>query len=271
MKQLDMPIVRDTFAERPQRHGRNRNPIRVVAFVSMIWILSDGAVSEPARQTAEVVSQDSNSTKEGKSVDPDINKSWKSPDIEPLIGRLEREDREIFQHREELAKLLELRPGMNVADVGSGSGFMTMIFARQVAPDGRVFAVDINPSLLERISRMAYEQGLKNIETVVCPEDSVPLAPESMDMVFVCDTYHHFEHPESSMRSIFRALKAKGRLVLVDFRRIPGVISERLLEHVRAGQKVFEEEISKAGFELIRELEAPFLEQNYVLQFRKRP
>lgn len=206
-----------------------------------------------------------------QSVKPGINTQWKSRDVDPLIQTLESESREIYREREKLAALVSLKPKMDVADVGAGSGFMVELFAKQVGPQGKVYAVDINPALLGRIARRVQEAGLTNVRTVVTSEVAVDLPRNSVDVVFVCDTYHHFEYPKSSLRGIRSALRKNGELVVVEFRRVPGHSPEWLLNHVRADQETFTQEIAKAGFRLVREEEAPFLTENYVLRFRKRP
>ena len=205
-----------------------------------------------------------------KSVKPGINETWKSRNVEPLVNTLESESREIYTERAKLADVVGLRPGAAVADVGAGSGFMAEEFARRVGASGKVFAVDINPTLLERIAKRAKEQNLSQIQTVVTREDSVDLAAASVDLVFVCDTYHHFEYPQKSLAGIHRALRPGGDLIIVEFQREPGQSEGWVLEHVRAGQQDFTREIEAAGFALVRVEPAPFLHQNYVLRFRKK-
>jgi SAM-dependent methyltransferase len=204
-----------------------------------------------------------------QSVKPGINDSWRSENIGPLIGRLETESREIYTQRFALAALVGAPRGSVVADIGAGSGFMTNIFSRQVGPDGKVYAVDINPALMEFVAAGAEEEGLTNIETVVCTDKSAELPAESVDIVFICDTYHHFEFPKNTMTSIREALRPGGQVVVVDFHRIPGTSREWILQHVRAGEEVFTREILDAGFELVNDHDVPFLEENYVLRFRK--
>lgn len=204
-----------------------------------------------------------------QSVKPGINERWKSPEIESLVESLESESREIYVNRELLAAVAAPRPGSAVADVGAGSGFMSEQFARIVGPSGMVYAVDINPVMMEHVARKAAEKGLVNIETVVCTDTSVNLPPSSVDMVFICDTYHHFEYPVRTMRTIHRALRPGGEIVLVDFTRDSAASGEWIMDHVRAGQGVFIEEITAAGFELIEVHDVPFLRENYVLRFRK--
>jgi predicted methyltransferase len=205
------------------------------------------------------------------SAKPGINDTWKTDKIEPLVQMLESESREIFHEREHLAGIVGVRPGSAVADVGAGSGFMTLLFAKQVGPSGRIFAVDINQTLLDSILARAKKEGISNIQPIVAKDDSAELAPNSVDLVFICDTYHHFEFPESTMRSIHRALRPGGQLVIVDFKRIPGVTAERMLEHVRAGEDVFTREITSFGFELTNVHAPPWLKENYILRFRRIP
>ena len=204
-----------------------------------------------------------------ESVKPGINDSWKGDDINPLVGRLESESREIFTRRRLLGAVVGPPVGASIADVGAGSGFMTHLFSRLVGPEGRVYAVDINESLLGHIADGARERGLDNIETVLGTEKSVELPEASVDVVFICDTYHHFEYPRNSMASIHRALRPGGQLLLVDFERIPGVSRDWLLDHVRAGKEVFRAEIEAAGFRLVAEHDLEELEENYCLRFER--
>ena len=206
-----------------------------------------------------------------QSVKPGINDSWRSGRVASLVGRLESESREVWTERARIVEVVGARPGMVVADIGSGSGFLTELLARAVGPTGKVHALDINPRLLANIDTRARAAGLGNIETMHTPEASTPLAPGSVDLVFMCDAYHHLEFPRSTMRSIFAALRPGGELVLVDLERIPGTTSPSMLEHVRAGKEVFLGELIGDGFELVTEHEVPELEENYVLRLRKPP
>jgi SAM-dependent methyltransferase len=205
-----------------------------------------------------------------KSVKPGINETWKSNEIQPLVNTLEAESREIYTQRSALADLVALRPGMAVADIGAGSGFMVEEFARRVGAAGKVYAVDINGKLLERIAANAKQHNLPQIQIVLTHEDSVDLPDGTVDLVFVCDTYHHFEYPQKSLAGIHRALRTGGELIIVEFHREPGQSPGWILEHVRAGQAEFTREIEAAGFTLVRVEAAPFLSQNYVLRFRKK-
>ncbi|HVX59897.1 MAG TPA: methyltransferase domain-containing protein [Pirellulales bacterium] len=203
-----------------------------------------------------------------KSVNPGINKSFEDPDLPEFIGRFEKEGRDAFDHREEIVAALGLKPGMAVADVGAGTGLFTRLFAPLVGDRGKVYAVDISDKFAGHIKQVAREQKLTNIVGVVCKPDSVELPPQSVDLAFICDAYHHFEFPTKTMRSIHKALKPKGQVVLIDFRRIKGVSRDWILGHVRAGQEVFSQEIIDAGFKQIDEKE-DLLKESYFVRFEK--
>ncbi len=208
-------------------------------------------------------------TAQEESVKPGINESWKSEQIDPLIGRLESESREIYTHRKELADLVAPKPGQAIADIGAGSGFMVLIFADMVGEKGHVFAVDINSTMMERVDELAKKQGLPQLKTVVCTDKSTELKPNSVDLVFVCDTYHHFEYPHTVLASIHQALKPGGQMIVVDFKRVEGESPSWILDHVRAGQDVFTKEIEESGFKLVKEHQPSFLKENYFLRFSK--
>jgi predicted methyltransferase len=202
-----------------------------------------------------------------ESVRPGINKPYENPDVNESVKRFECGSREIYSKRQEIVAACRLKPGMAVADVGAGTGLFTRLFAVEVGPQGRVYAVDIARKFIEHIEKTSKELGLKQVAGIVCTPTSTELPPDSVDLVLICDTYHHFEYPRKTMASIHRALRAGGQLILVDYRRIEGKSPERLLKHVRAGQEVFTKEIEAAGFKVVDQ--ADFLEENYLLRFGK--
>ena len=202
-----------------------------------------------------------------KSVRPGINKPFEDPDVKEFVGKFETESREIYAERKEILEKCRLKEGMAVADVGAGTGLFTRLFAEAVGKEGRVYAVDIAPKFIEHIEKTCKEAGLKNVKGVVCKPDSVGLEDGSVDLVFICDTYHHFEFPNKTMASIHKALRPGGQVVLIDFHRIEGKSTDWVLGHVRAGQEVFVKEIESAGFKAAGE--EKFLKENYFVRFEK--
>lgn len=202
-----------------------------------------------------------------KSVNPGINDSFQDPAPQTFVERFEKEGREVYDHRETIVQKLGLKPGMTVADVGAGTGLFTRLMAPLVGPEGKVYAVDIAKTFVDHTVMSSHARGWKHVEGVVCAPDDVRLPEASVDVVFLCDTYHHFEFPLKTNQSILRALKPGGTLVLVDFERIEGVSSDWIMGHVRAPKEVFRKEIEEAGFAFVDELD--LFKENYFIRFRK--
>ncbi len=201
------------------------------------------------------------------SVNPGINAHYQRPDYSGWVNVFEREGREVFDHREEIVAALGLRTGMTVADIGAGTGLFTRLMAPEVAPGGRVIAVDISEVFVENTLRRARAEGLANIEGVVNTPVDVTLPEGSIDLAFVCDTYHHFEYPQRMLHSIHRALQSGGELVVIDYERLPGTSSPWLMGHMRASKDVVIREIEQQGFRLLEQWK--FHPQKYFLRFAR--
>jgi predicted methyltransferase len=202
-----------------------------------------------------------------ESVRPGINAPFEHPIFQEWVERFEHEGREVYDKREQIVEATGVQPGMVVADIGAGTGLFTRLFASKVNSTGMVIAVDISKTFVENILRTTREKNLKNVQGVVGTPTDPMLARESVDLAFVCDTYHHFEYPQSMLASIHRALKPNGTLVIVDFERIEGASSSWILGHVRADKQTVIAEVEAAGFKLIED--RPLLKDNYFLRFIK--
>lgn len=203
-----------------------------------------------------------------KSVRPGINDSFRDPKVSEFQEKFEIESREVFAKRKEIVDVCKVIPGMTVADIGAGTGVFTRLFSEAVGPKGYVFAVDIAPNFLEHINSTNREAGQKNVQTVQCTPDSTQLEPATVDVAYICDTYHHFEFPLKTMSSLHAALKPGGRVFLVDFERVEGESTEWTMKHVRAGQEVFEAEILSCGFKKVRQ-HTNLLKENYFIEFER--
>jgi ubiquinone/menaquinone biosynthesis C-methylase UbiE len=112
---------------------------------------------------------------------------------------------------------LEIGPGQRIVDLGTGTGVFARPFARAVAGDGIVYAVDVNRELLEHVDNTARKQGIGNIRTVLAAADD-PRIPEPVDLIFICDTLHHISNRDAYLTTLRRYLNPGGRVAVIDFR-----------------------------------------------------
>jgi predicted methyltransferase len=208
---------------------------------------------------------------EETSVRPGVNEKYLDPDldVDHWVEIFEGESREIFQSRQAIVDALGLEPGMRAADIGAGTGLFLGPFAKAVGPEGRVYANEISPRFVLHLRSRAAKEGLTQVEVVKGDAHSTGLAEATVDLVFVCDVYHHFEYPKSMLADLHRALRPGGHLVLIEFERMPGKSREWIVEHVRAGKAAVTAEINASGFVLEEEVEIEGLRENYMLRFRR--
>jgi len=133
------------------------------------------------------------------------------------IEWLERNDREETEKPRVVIDALGLKPDDVVADIGAGSGYFTFRIAPLV-PRGRVYAVEIGPEMLDFLEQKKKELGLNNVIVQPGQIENAGLARGSIDIAFMVDAYHEFSHPREMMKSIVRALKPGGRVMLVEYR-----------------------------------------------------
>jgi predicted methyltransferase len=117
----------------------------------------------------------------------------------------------------ELVKLLELKPGMTIADLGAGFGAWTVTFGKWLGPNGHVYANDIGEKQLAFLREYAKKEGLTNVTVIAGAERSTNLPAGCCDAVLIRDAYHHLTQPNDILRSVIAALKPGGRLAVIDF------------------------------------------------------
>jgi len=200
------------------------------------------------------------------SVKPGINESFEDPDVAGFVERFENEDREIYVFREQIVEELHLESDWHVADIGAGTGFLTRMIAAKV-PQGRVFAVDIAEKFLTHIEKTSREADLNNVETVLGAERESNLAPESLDLAFVCDSFHHFEYPKDYARNLHKVLKPNGLLVIVDFIKEEGS-RQWVIDHVHFDRDQVIALLEEMGFDYVGE--ATFMDEQYMIKLRKK-
>ncbi|MCG3199766.1 MAG: Ubiquinone/menaquinone biosynthesis C-methyltransferase UbiE [bacterium] len=162
---------------------------------------------------------------------------------------LVREARDREEDCKTLLRVLDLKPGMTVCDLGCGNGFYTLRVAKAVGPGGKVYAVDIQPEMLDLLAERAEIENITHfvpiLGTVVDPK-----VPENeFDLILLIDVYHEFSHPEHMLRAIRRSLKPNGRLAQVEFRaEDPNVPIKP--EHKMSKEQILKE-LNPNGFKLV--------------------
>ncbi len=202
--------------------------------------------------------------------DPDgIGRLYLGREIAKVIGHegaywLERPDRELEERPQQLLEALQLPPDSVVADIGAGSGYISARLAR-ILPLGKVYAVDIQPEMVQLLQNRQRRQWLPNLQPVLGSDTEVNLAEESLDLVLMVDAYHEFAYPREMLDSIFAALKPGGQVVLAEYRaENPFVPIKRL--HKMTERQV-KRELKAAGFTWEKADER--LPQQHLLFFRK--
>jgi len=166
---------------------------------------------------------------------------------------LVRESRQREEDCRTMLKALEVKPGQTVCDMGCGNGFYTLQLARLVGPRGLVYAVDIQPEMLQMLAHNAAEAGLTNIRPVLGTPIDPRLPVAAIDMMLCVDVYHEFSHPEAMLAKIRESLAPNGQLVLVEFRGEDAEVPIKPL-HKMTKQQV-RTELEPAGFEMVREFD----------------
>jgi precorrin-6B methylase 2 len=200
-----------------------------------------------------------------------IGKRYMGRDIAGVMGWqgaawLEREERERDERTDLLVTALQLKPGMVVADIGAGTGYLARRMAAAVMPGGKVLAVDVQPEMVGLLQSMVRRTGLTQIEPSLGTEVDVKLPPSCVDLAIMVDVYHELAFPYEVLASIIRALKPGGQLVFVEYR------AEDPQVPIKALHKMSEAQIKReaAVHALVWERTVGTLPWQHLVVFRKR-
>ena len=163
----------------------------------------------------------------------------------PAAGWLERPERQQEERPDLLLRELELKPGMVAADVGAGTGYYTSRLARAVGESGRVYAVDVQPEMLELLAANMARQDIRNFKPVLATPRDPRLPPNSVDLILLVDVYHELEYPREVLEKLVAALAPGGRIAFVEYRaedpRVPIKTLHKMSEaQIRKEAEVFE-------------------------------
>ena len=184
---------------------------------------------------------------------------------EEYIKALETPNRGEWQRPDKVIDALGIKTGQAIADLGAGSGYFTLPLSQAVGDEGTVYAIDIERGMTEYINKRASQAGIKNIKTVLAKSDDPLLSPLTVDMVFICNTYHHIEGRIEYMKRLSKTFKEGGRLVIIDFKLQRTPVGPPL--EMRLSREEVIKEIEAAGYRL--EGEYYFLPYQYFLIFSR--
>lgn len=190
------------------------------------------------------------------------------PNVMEYLDRLDRPERDQDQKPAQVVDALELKPGMHVADLGAGSGYFTRRFVEAVGETGKVYVIDVEPEALKYVEESLIRMHRRfEAEFILARPDNPKIPLESVDLIFVCDTYHHLEDRADYFRNVKTSLKPGGRIALIDFYHDersgdPGFPKRHLVPR----EKVIEE-MTTAGYRLAKEHR--FLPKQYFLEFTR--
>jgi len=154
------------------------------------------------------------------------------PGVHPISGRrfaavmgyqgadwLDRSERVEEEQPDRALDIIKIQSGSTVADVGAGSGYMSVKMARRVGPTGKVYANDIQPQMIALLQERLAKEKVTNVEPVLAAPDDPKLPASTIDLILMVDVYHEFQQPQIMLRRMHEALKPGGRLVLLEYRK----------------------------------------------------
>ncbi|HWK09737.1 MAG TPA: class I SAM-dependent methyltransferase [Vicinamibacterales bacterium] len=181
------------------------------------------------------------------------------------LGALEGPDRDDWQQPERMMDALRIAEGSVVADLGAGGGWFTVRLARRVGPNGRVYAEDVQPQMIEAITRRVQREGLRNVVPRLGSHDDPKLPAGSVDVALMVDTYNEVEARVALLKNIARALTPDGRIGIVNFKKDGGGPGPAMDERVGADEVIRDAEA--AGLRL--HSRETFLRYQYFLFFER--
>ena len=231
-------------------HTHRRHAVRPLLLVSVLTLPLLGTSLGPVRAAPEGERR------------PSAVMGWSGADW------LERDGRDEEQRPEEILRTMGLQDGDVVADIGCGTGYFSRRMARAVAPRGRVYAVDIQPEMLELLRKRVEDEGLTNVVPLHGENDDPKLPPGSIDWILLVDVYHELQQPKAMLAKMRGALRPDGKIALVEYR-LEGPSALHILEDHRMSPKQVLSEWQPAGYSLVGLHE--FLPTQHLFIFEKTP
>jgi arsenite methyltransferase len=202
----------------------------------------------------------------GPALAEDQHQHRRPDDIKQYLEHLDSSERDRYQKPAEVIEALRLKPGMAVADLGSGSGYFTRRFIEAVTETGMVYAVDVEPEMLAYAKESVIHMHIGySAEFILAQPDNPKLPFESVDLLFVCNTIHHLEDRSKYFSNLKSSLRPRARIAIIDF--YPDDRSGNLgfPKHHLVSRDTVIAEMAAAGYQLAHE--HSFLTKQYFLEF----
>lgn len=188
-------------------------------------------------------------------------------DVERWTAVFDDPERAAWQKPELIPGAIGLKPGMTVADIGAGTGYFMKHFSAAVGPSGRVYAVDIEPKLTAYMQERAIREKTGNVTVVLAAPDNPKLPDAALDVIFICDTWHHINDRIDYLGLLAKALKPGGAVAVVDYQKKETPVGPPV-EHRLSREDVIAE-FAEAGWAPAGE--SDILPYQYLLLFRITP
>lgn len=172
-------------------------------------------------------------------------------DLDAYIARMEEPERAQWQKPDEVVAALGLKAGQVACDIGAGPGYFSLRMARVVGDVGRVFAVDVEPRILEALRKRIEASGARNVTPVLALADDALLPSGACDLILIVNTYHHFPDGPAYLRRLSRSLRPGGRIVNIDFHKRELPVGPPL-DH-KVSREAFIRDAQSAGLKLVAE------------------
>ena len=215
----------------------------IVLAICLLWVMGCRPVSVQSAEPTRPVDEPARRQYMGR-----IVAAFMSHQGAPWLVRDNREEEESVSQS---YRQLGIRPEMTIADIGCGNGFWTLPMARDVGPQGRIYAVDIQREMLRLLRARADRETLANIQPVLGEVDDPKLPAGQIDLALMVDVYHEFSHPESMLWSIRQSLAPEGVVALLEYRGEDPAVPIKPLHKMTKRQIM--KEYTANGFKLVRE------------------
>ncbi len=181
---------------------------------------------------------------------------------------LERTEREGEEKLTTLVDSLDLKPGMVVADVGAGSGRISLMIADRVGAEGRVLCVDVQQKMLDLITKKVREGMIENVDTILGTPKSPNLKPGTVDLILMVDVYHEFEFPYEMLKELSATLKPGGRIAFVEYRMEDPEVQIKLVHKMTQAQVKREALVPDHGLTWLKTIDT--LPRQHLILFEKK-